>query len=255
MKYLKIEDVLKRLKLEFFKINLIQASLDAIILFLALNLSLFLLSIQVIGLREDYYLLGGISVLFFITDLFYRAKTYDLELYEEKNPELKEILRTARDNIDKSNTVSEALFEEVLNRTRKVTSESIIPSKKIIQKILAIGLLCFLTVGSGLVDFQLRNTTDNLVDQINSNLKDETVNQSGEPRRLNRSGILGERSNISSVERKLDFDIQGSGESEQSELNYETVEGELTRTDPNGNINTENLELAKKYSLEIKEFD
>ena len=255
MKYLKIEDVLKRLKLEFFKINLIQASLDAIILFLALNLSLFLLSIQMIGLREDYYLLGGISVLFFIADLFYRAKTYDLELYEEKNPELKEILRTARDNIDKSNTVSEALFEEVLNRTRKVTSESIIPSKKIIQKILAIGLLCFLTVGSGLVDFQLRNTTDNLVDQINSNLKDETVNQSGEPRRLNRSGILGEPSNISSVERKLDFDIQGSGESEQSELNYETVEGELTRTDPNGNINTENLELAKKYSLEIKEFD
>ena len=255
MKYLKIEDVLKRLKLEFFKINLIQASLDAIILFLALNLSLFLLSIQVIGLREDYYLLGGISVLFFITDLFYRAKTYDLELYEEKNPELKEILRTARDNIDKSNTVSEALFEEVLNRTRKVTSESIIPSKKIIQKILAIGLLCFLTVGSGLVDFQLRNTTDNLVDQINSNLKDETVNQSGEPRRLNRSGILGEPSNISSVERKLDFDIQGSGESEESELNYKTVEGELTRTDPNGNMNTENLELAKKYSLEIKKFD
>ncbi|EGQ42822.1 MAG: hypothetical protein J07AB43_08100 [Candidatus Nanosalina sp. J07AB43] len=255
MKYLKIEDLLRRLKVEFFKINLIQASLDAIILFLALNLSSFLLSLQLIGLRKDYYLLGGISILFFIGDLLYRAKTYHLELYEQKNPELKEILRTARDNIDRSNTVSEALFEEVLSRTRKVTSESIIPSRKIIQKILAIGLLCFLTVGSGLVDFQLRNTTNNLVDQINSNLNNENSSQTGEPRRLNRSGILGEPSNISSVERKLDFDIQGSGKSEESELNYEAVEGDLMRSDSNGDINTENLDLAKRYSLEIKKFD
>ncbi|GEM_PF-460269 len=255
MKYLKIEDLLRRLKVEFFKINLIQASLDAIILFLALNLSSFLLSLQLIGLRKDYYLLGGISILFFVGDLLYRAKTYHLELYEQKNPELKEILRTARDNIDRSNTVSEALFEEVLSRTRKVTSESIIPSRKIIQKILAIGLLCFLTVGSGLVDFQLRNTTSNLVDQINSNLNNENSSQTGESRGLNRSGILGEPSNISSVERKLDFDIQGSGKSEESELNYETVEGDLMRSDSNGDINTENLDLAKRYSLEIKKFD
>lgn len=250
---MKIEDLLKRLKIEFIKVNLIQASLDSIIFFLTSNLVFFLFSIRVVDSIENYFFFGILTVFFFIGDLVYRIRTYHLELYEEKNPELKEVLRTARDNLNKSNTVSEALFDEVMDRARKVTSESIIPSRDIIQKIFAIGILCFLTVGSGLVDFQLRYSTSSILGDMNLPGEAGEQNDSEGSRILNSSDILGESTEIDIDRRELDFEISGTGESSRSEFSFEAAGGNLSFRSADQRSD-EDLELAKRYSLAIKDF-
>ncbi|MFB6116614.1 MAG: hypothetical protein ABEK10_03820 [Candidatus Nanosalina sp.] len=248
---MKVEKLLRRLKIEFVKVNLIQSSLDAILFFLTVNLVFFLFSIQIVDSVHNYLIFGISSVIFFAGDLVYRIRTYHLELYEEKNPELREVLRTARDNLDKSNTVSEALFNELMDRARTVTSESIIPSRTIIKKILAIGLMCFLTVGSGLVDFQLKNSTSSILSDLD--FKGSTPNAVNDTETLNGSKILGKASNIKIDARELEFRISGTGKSSESRFRFEAA-GKNISFQSVDDRSAEDLELAKKYSLAVKDF-
>ena len=252
---MKVEKLLKRLKIEFIKVNLIQASLDSILFFLISNLVLFLFSIQVTGSFENYVILGGLTFFFFLGDLFYRIRTYHLEIYEEKNPELREVLRTARDNLDKSNTVSQALFDELIERARSITSESIIPSRQIIQKIVLIGFLCFLTVGSGLINFQILDTNSNIVPELgSSNHNDSIANRENNSDVLNSSNVLGEPEEIDVKSRDLNFDISGTGESKTSDYSFEASSDGLA-FESLDEQDDEDLKLAKEYSLAIKDFE
>lgn len=253
---MKVEKLLKRLKIEFIKVNLIQSSLDSILFFLISNLTLFLFSVQVTRSFENYVILGGLTVFFFLGDLFYRIRTYHLEIYEEKNPELREVLRTARDNLDKSNTVSQALFDELIKRARSITSESIIPSQKIIQKIVLIGFLCFLTVGSGLINFQILDTDSNIVPELGLDSEnDSRVNTtSNNSDILNGSDVMGEPEDIDVKSRDLNFDIRGTGESETSDYSFESSSDGLA-FESLDNQNEENMKLTKEYSLAIRNFE
>lgn len=250
---MKVEKLLKRFKIEFVKVNLIQASLDSILFFLTSNLILFLFSVRLVGSRQNYLIVGGLTFLFFVGDLFYRVRNYHLEIYEKQNPELQEVLRTARDNLDKSSIASQALFDELMDRARSVTSESIIPSQEIIKKIIAIGVLCFLTVGSGLVDFQLREETSELVSGIDLPGAGGDENET-EPEMLNGSEILGESSEIEVTNRDLAFNISGTGEGTRSEFSFDAASQEFSFESLNRGEDTD-LELAKQYSLAIKDFE
>ena len=156
---MRVERLLRRLKLEFVKVNVLQAALDSILLFLGLNLATFFIGLNVMRGVSNAVVLAVLSSLFFLADLGFRASRYHLELFEERNPELKEALRTARDNLDEDSIVAQSLFEDVLDRARGVKSESIVPSGLIIQKILAVGALSFMTVVSGAADLQLLEST------------------------------------------------------------------------------------------------
>lgn len=250
----KIGDLLKQLKLEFIKVNLIQSSLDSIIFFLVSNLFLFVISLDLIGNFENYLVLGGFTMSFFVFDLYYRVKSYHLELYEEKNPSLEEALRTARDNIDKSNTVSEALFNDVKSKTRKITSESIIPSRRIIEKIVLIGLLCFLTVGSGIANFQISSPERNLLSNVNLTFSENEKIDERNTSLINGSGILEKANNPNLEPANLGLQIEGSGASGNEKFNIDVSAENLSFSSTEGRT-PENLELAKKYSLEIKKFD
>jgi hypothetical protein len=248
---MKIEKLLKRLKIEFFKVNLVQASLDTIIFFLTSNLGLFLIDQKLVGSLKNYTALALISILFLAGDLLYRIRTYHLEIYEEENPELKEVLRTARDNLDRSNTASQALFDDVIDRARSVTSESIIPSKSIIQKVVVIGVMSFLVVLSGLTNFQLERESSAFLENtpwIGGDGEDE------EEVLRNGSEILGEPADIEVANRDLKFDISGTGKSRQSEFSLDAASEEFSITASRVD-RPENLELAKRYSLAIKEFE
>lgn len=250
---MKVEKLLKRLKIEFVKVNLIQASLDAIIFFLATNLALFLIDQQILSSVENYTVITPITVLFFFGDLLYRIRNYHLEVYEEENPELKEVLRTARDNLDKSSIASQALFDDVIDRARSVTSESIIPSKEIIQKIIAIGVLSFLVVLSGLTDFQLERGANAIIpDDV---LPGQEENQTRENVTLkNGSQIYGEPADIEVTNRDLQFNISGGGKAHRSEFSFDAAAEEFSMT-ATRQEQPESMELAKRYSLAIKEFE
>lgn len=252
---MRVEKLLKRLKREFIKVNLLQASLDTLLFFLTANLVLSLLSIRVTQSFSNPQSLLGLSLIIFIADLYYRAKNYRLEIFEEKNPELRERLRTARDNLESTNIVSQALFDEVLDRSRTVTSESIIPSKKIIQKMVVVGILSFLTVLSGIANFQLMEDGGELLPEV-EDLERQITGEDDEGFQLkNGSEIYGDRKDIDVSGQLVDFNITGSGETEDSELESTDARPEEVRLDVSGPALSEDLELAKRYSLEIKQLE
>jgi len=250
---MRVETLFKRLKREFVKVNLLQACLDTLMFFLCANLILFLFSLKITSYIPNIQALVGLSTVFFLVDLFYRARTYKLEIYEQKNPELHEILRTARDNLNKNNIASQAMFDELMDRSRSVTSESIIPSKRIIQKVVIVGILSFLTVVSGLADFQIISEEGgNLVPDV-GDLGDQQDEDEFELK--NASDIYGERKDIDVSDQLVNFTIEGEGESEDTELGSSNARPEDVVLDVTGSSISEDMELAKQYSLAIKEFN
>jgi len=250
----RVEDLLKQLRREFIKVNILQAILDGLVFFLISNFVLFLLDISIFTNISNIYPITGLTIIFTGANLIYRARKYRLEIYEEKNPELQEILRTARDNLDRQNIVSQALFDELLEKSRKVTSESIIPTKQIVYKILGVGFLSFLTVMSGMTDFQLLQDGTELMEAPDQ-LKDIIDgNQSEDEFELeDAENIYGEPSDIDSSDMNIDFNISGTGEAEEGDLN--PVQGpsqEELVLDVSGKSLNEDLELAKQYSVEAK---
>lgn len=251
---MRVEDLFRRLKREFVKVNLLQACLDTLMFFLGFNLVLFLFSLRVTSYLSNIQAMVALSTVFFLGDLAYRARNYRLEIYEQKNPELHEILRTARDNLDRNNIASQAMFDELMDRSRSVTSESIIPSKRIIQKVLVVGFLSFLTVVSGLADFQIiRGEGGELIPDVG-----EVLQQKGEKEKFevkNASEIYGEKEDIDVSDQLVNFTIEGEGESEEAELESSNARPEEVVLDATGSSISEDMELAKQYSLAIKDFN
>jgi len=250
---MRVETLFKRLKREFIKVNLLQACLDTLMFFLCFNLILFLFSLKITSHLPNSQALLITSGIFFLADLTYRARNYQLELYEQKNPELHEILRTARDNLDKKNIASQAMFDELMDRSRSVTSESIIPSKKIIQKVVIVGLLSFMTVISGLADFQIIKDNGG---ELVPDLGDLTQQDSEDEFKIkNASDIYGEPEDIDVSDQLVNFTIEGEGEAEETDLGSSNARPEDVVLDITGSSISEDMELAKKYSLAIKEFN
>lgn len=252
---MRVEKLLKRLKREFIKVNFLQASLDSILFFLTANLFLFLFSLQLIEDFSNLKALAVSTILFFLIDLGYRSKSYRLEIYEEKNPELQEVLRTARDNLDSNNIVSQALFDDLLDRSRSVTSESIIPSKKIIQKVIAVGLLSFITVISGIADLNVTSNGGEVLPGTDSIKEFVGVGDDDEFYLRNDTEIYGERKDIRDPEGLVEFDITGEGDNEESEISDRGIDPEDIVLDVSSPGVSEDLELAKQYSLAVKEME
>lgn len=253
---MRVEKLLKRLKREFWKVNFLQSCLDTILFFLAGNLVLSLFSLRVTKSFSNPKILAVLAAPVFIVDFAYRAKHYRLEVYEEENPELQEILRTARDNIESKNIVSQALFDELLSRSRSVSSDSIIPSRSIIQKIVAVGVLSFLTVASGLANFQIIEQGGNIVPENPIQQIEQITEEGGEEgfKVENGSEIYGEEKEIQVSNQLVNFSIEGNGESSDSELAAAPGQAQLENIASSGSM-PEDVELAKKYSLAIKEFE
>lgn len=253
---MRVEELLKTLRREFIKVNLIQASLDSLIFFLSANLVSFVLSVRIVSAFDNIVVIAFLTLLFLVGDLVYRVHSYHLEIYEEQNPELREILRTARDNLDKQNIVSQALFDEVLDRARSVTSESIIPTREIVQKILAVGIISFITVMSGITNLQVQQDDFELI-QGGEDLKDildQKKDDDGSALK-NSSDIYGEKSSIDTSDLDIGFNITGSGKSSGEQVEPGEKEVEEIILDLTGTTNRENLDLAKKYSLAIKQLE
>ncbi len=243
---MRIETLLKRLKREYWKIKALQSSLDTLILVLGLNFIAFL-----VGFKYDFRILAGLAAVFFILNLIYRTRGYSVEIYEHKNNELQELLRTARDNLDKRDTVSEALFGDVMERARTVSSESIIPTERIVQKLFLIGGLAILTTVSGLVIPVIDIDTSGAYNQI-SNL----VNNQDKPEdyRRNASEVLGEESDLDNTGSTVDIEIVGEGESfEESVLRgFESERALMYERSPEIE---EDSRLMREYSLAIRDIE
>ena len=158
---MRVEDLFKRLKREYFKVKLLESSLDALILVLTLNFVAFLASYS-----YDVRILGGLGLTVFVIDFYIRSRDYPVEVFEHENQQLKEVLRTAKDNLNHRDEVTEALFDDVMRRARKVSSESIIPSGRVFKKLFFVGGLAILTSVSGLVAPSIDLDLDDAYDRL-----------------------------------------------------------------------------------------
>ncbi|WP_414837526.1 hypothetical protein ACK3SF_04615 [Candidatus Nanosalina sp. VS9-1] len=251
---MKVEKLLRRLKIEFVKVNILQACLDSIMFFLGFNLVLYVFNLEITGPYSNFHILVGLTGAFFLGDLIYRVRKYNVELYEEKNPELDEILRTARDNIDRKNIASQALFDELVDRARNVTSESIIPSQEIIKKVMAIGILSFLTLASGLADFQIEGPSGEIVPSDFELPGTETGQNTSELDVRNGSNILGEPSDIDVEQRDLEFEISGNGKASDQQFSFSSGSEDFTVESSRQGLG-EDRELAKQYSNALREIE
>lgn len=242
---MRVEDLFKRLKREYLKIRLLQSSLDTLIVLLVLNLGAF-----ITGLNYDIRILAGIGGLFFISRFYYLSRGYSVEIYEKENQQLDELLRTARDNLDRRDEITHALFDDVMERARKVSSESIIPSERIFQKLFLVGGLAILTAISGLVSPAIDYDYSGF-DNPFSDLADIA---GGDDIRGNSSDVMREPIEIDTTGRNVNISIQGEGESleqgfrrgyEEQDLLFEASDDRLG----------EDLELAKRYSLAIRNLE
>lgn len=236
---MRVENLFRQLKREYFKTKVLQSSLDTLILALTANLLLFLS-----GINYEHIWIGIGALAFFIADSVYRVKGYSVEVFENSNEELNEVLRTAKDNLDRRDRVSEALFDEVMDRARKVPSDSIMASDRVVQKLIAVGGLSILTAVSGIIvpsvdtDFEFAEISD-FVDTV-----EEEIRADGD-------AVLGESTDLGSGS-DIDIEIEGEGESFEdgvasgfegdSELMYDAPEDDLD----------EDRELMRRYSLELQ---
>lgn len=252
---MRVEKLFKRLKREFLKVNFLQACLDSLLFFLTANLVLFLFSLRFAASVRNLEFLAGLTGLVFIADFYYRSQKYNIEIYEEKNPELRERLRTARDNIETNNIVSQALFDEILDISRSVSSESIIPSKRIIQKMLAIGIISFITVLSGIFNFQILDTGGEIIPGNTQDVIEEITEGEDDPFEIrNESDIYGQEQSVE-VEGLINYSIEGAGAAERPGTGSPDGEIEDVALAETYTGMEDNLRLARKYSLAIKEFE
>jgi len=250
---MRVEKLFKRLKREFLKVNFLQACLDSILFFLSANLLLFLFSLRFTSAGRNLEYLIPLSILIFTLDFYYRSQKYNIEIYEQKNPELKERLRTARDNLESNSIVSQALFDEILNISRSVSSESIIPSKRIIQKMLAIGIISFITVLSGILNFQIMDQGGEILPENTDEIINQITQEEDSFEIKNSSEVYGEEPDVN-VDGLINYSIEGSGRVEDTETGSRDREVENIVLGETYSGMERNLELAKEYSLAIKEF-
>jgi hypothetical protein len=123
-----IHSLFDELKFELMKVAVLNAFLDATIVFLV-----SLLVCNVFGIRMLYPLI--IAGVFFVIDTWRYARKLSLSYIEEKNPTLREMLRTAADNRASDNLMSHALFAEVIEKVRNVSSGTFLNFQRLLLKI------------------------------------------------------------------------------------------------------------------------
>lgn len=249
---MRVEKLFKQLKREYWKVNILQAFLDSIIFFQVTYLLIKLASFTLPVTYPTYSIVAGVALVFFIIDSFYRTRGYSIEIYEEENPELAEILRTARDNLDESSLPAEKLFDQVTDTARKVSSESIIPNQAILAKVIAISFLSMATVIGGVTSITDLNPSGFGNEERLNNSNGTVQNPVPEVEFGDSSEIQGEVDNFDYKSREINFNYR-SKEGQGFAPLGETYQEDLFLQSSSGN--NIDYQIARDYSLAIKDIE
>jgi len=131
-----VQRLFAELYYEVFKISFLQAFIDSIIFFMvALNITTLL--------DISFYFALFTTIAFLAIDLTYRMKKTTLNQIEEKNPNVRDILRTAKDNLNGTNFMVLAMFEELIERMKTVSAGTLLNNKELFLKVATVCILSF----------------------------------------------------------------------------------------------------------------
>lgn len=134
-----IRSLFAEVKYELMKILLMTVILEAAVVFLAVHL---VLSIFTAPVWYSAVVAGAFAVIRF----WRQSRKFDLRRIEDRNPELREMLRTANDNRNDDSLMAHALFHEVLEKMKRVSSGTFLDLGKVIQRVAAIFILSMILV-------------------------------------------------------------------------------------------------------------
>jgi uncharacterized membrane protein (DUF106 family) len=138
-----INALFNEVKLEMLKVALIYSFLDSIMVFFIVY---FVVSFFNIKFLFTILIPGVITFIFFVVNFITRINRLRLKTMEEANPQIKEMLRTAHDNMNDENLMMMALFEELKGKMRTVSSGNLLESKRIITRIISAVIIVFLII-------------------------------------------------------------------------------------------------------------
>ncbi|MBW2991188.1 hypothetical protein KY348_05805 [Candidatus Woesearchaeota archaeon] len=139
----KKKDLFNEVKTEMLKVVLINTFLDTIMIFFV---AYFITSFFNIKFLYIIMIPAVIAVLFFFINTGIRIRKLKLKAMEDANPQVKEMLRTAHDNMDENNPMTMALFHELKKKMRSVSTGNLLESKKIITRIISAVAVVFLII-------------------------------------------------------------------------------------------------------------
>jgi hypothetical protein len=134
-----IRSMFNEVRYELVKIILLNVFLSTIILFLIADLIALIFNMPL------WYVVAA-ALLYFVIMMIAEIRKISIHHVEQKNPELREILRTAKDNMGDDSLMAHALFFEVLDKMKKVSSGTFMDFRKLMIKICAIFVLAILLV-------------------------------------------------------------------------------------------------------------
>ncbi len=138
-----IKGLFHEVKVEMLKIALIYAFLDAVMVFFLAYFAISFFNIKLIYL---VLIPSAVAFIFFSARFVAQVNKMRLKDMEEANPQLKEMLRTAHDNMHEKNPLMDALFLELKGKMRTASSGNLLESRKIITRIVSAVMVVFLIV-------------------------------------------------------------------------------------------------------------
>jgi hypothetical protein len=148
-----IKALFNEVKLEMLKVALIYSFLDSIMVFFIVY---FVISFFNIKFLYALLIPGIITVIFFAINFVTRINKLRLKTMEDANPQVKEMLRTAHDNMGEENLMMVALFEELKGKMKTVSSGNLLESKRIIIRIVSAVVVVFLIIFVSAFDVNLK---------------------------------------------------------------------------------------------------
>jgi len=139
----KVKVLFNEVKLEMIKVAFINTFLDSVMIFL---IAYFVTSFFNIKLLYTILIPGFITLVFFIISFSLTLKKMRLKQMEDANPQVKEMLRTAHDNMNQDNIMVVALFEELKKKMKTVSTGNLLESKRIIIRMISAVVIVFLIV-------------------------------------------------------------------------------------------------------------
>lgn len=134
-----IRSMFNEVQYELVKIILLNVFLSTVILFLAADFVALIFNMPL------WYVIA-LSLIYFIVMMVTEVRKISIHHVEQKNPELKELLRTAKDNMGEDTLMAHALFYEVIEKMKRVSSGTFLDFKKLMAKIAVIFVLSIMLV-------------------------------------------------------------------------------------------------------------
>jgi hypothetical protein len=237
------------IKHEMAKIILLEAFINAALFFLITHIIISFLELSVL---ISLMLTGA----FFAWSINKSSSKYMLKDIEKENPQVKVMLRTAKDNIKTENVLTNILAVELIDKIKTANIGKVLGKKTLIQKIIAIcGLSFFMIV---IVSFNINIGTlpdlaffDSPEGRISSIELNESDNIFGDIK----VATLGNEElelQINPTLSELDFTKEKDVEELPDHYDQFPVDVEATGAESSSENKPEEFVLAKKYSLAIR---